>query len=86
MITNRTVSMIGTVVTIPQDNWYKKSFNLVVPLSIQGKPCEIIEESKSPNTYRGSMNMQISVEGKSYSVPRWAVCNRQKVVKTNIVA
>jgi hypothetical protein len=57
---------------IPQDTEWNKSFNVLVPLDIQGKEGELIEEEKHPTMTRGSIGAQISVEGKHYSIPGWA--------------
>jgi hypothetical protein len=66
--------MNGTVITIPQDDdWYKKSFNTLVPLNIQGCTCEIVRLGEPPTMKKGSTGTIIMVNGIVYTVPIWAV-------------
>jgi hypothetical protein len=61
------------IAIIPQEDEYKASFNVLVPLSIQGKPCKVLTPAQSPTAYRGSINPTVEVEGKRYQVPTWAI-------------
>lgn len=64
---------IYKVKNIPQDTEQHQSFNVLVPLHIQGKECTVIEFGKPPTMTRGSTSNIILVEGKQYAVPLWAI-------------
>jgi hypothetical protein len=60
---------------IPQDTEYHRSFNVFVPLAIQGKPCCVV--SIGGIAKDGSIiSHKVSVEGKNYFIPAWALGER----------
>lgn len=77
------MELFGKVVVIPQDSEYRKSFNVLVPLAIQGKECKIIEKPKSPNTQRASVGWEVEIEGRGYTLPSWAVELTKRVYPYN---
>jgi len=58
---------------IPQDTEWNRSFNVLVPLEIQGKKGVLIQRGTNPTIWKGSMGHQISIDGKGYCVPSWAI-------------
>jgi len=60
------------VKNIPQDTDFHKSFNVLVPLDIQGKECQLISKGGIAQNGR-SMSHQIKVNNNFYSVPTWAI-------------
>ena len=61
------------VVHINQEDHYQASFNVLVPLDIQGKECTVLSEGQPATLNRGTTSTYILVDGKRYGVPRWAV-------------
>lgn len=61
-----------SIVNIPQDNEYHRSFNVLVPLEIQGKPCRVVSIGGISRSGR-TIAHQVCVEGKGYSIPSWAL-------------
>lgn len=57
---------------IPQDTDFHRSFNVLVPLHIQGQPCQLIERGGIGKSGR-TINHQIWIDGKAYGVPTWAL-------------
>jgi len=57
---------------IPQDTEQHRSFNVLVPLNIQGKFCRIVKEGGRTDR-GGTIGHQICVEGRGYNVPTWAI-------------
>lgn len=68
-----------TVKHIPQDTEWNRSFNVLVPLDIQGKTGELLKEAQPPNMQHGSIGAQVKIEGKHYCLPVWSF------IKTAIV-
>ena len=63
----------------PQDTEWHQSFNVLVPLCIQGKECAVIEFGNPSTRTSGSTSTIIRVEGKQYAVPSWAIEFETKV-------
>jgi hypothetical protein len=61
------------VCELNQSDWWQKSFNVLVPLEIQGKNGILVALGQSPNQRHGSICPRILVRGKEYSVPVWAI-------------
>jgi hypothetical protein len=61
------------VKNIPQDDWYKRSFNVLVSLTIQGCLCELITRATRHKSTGASFGHTIKVQGQFYSVPVWAI-------------
>jgi len=72
--------MTVTVKHIPQETEWQRSFNVLVPLTIQGREATLISLATPPSRYRGSMGHQISIDGQGYSVPSWAVAFGEKTI------
>jgi hypothetical protein len=71
------------IITIPQDNWYEKSFNVLVPLSIQGQPCRVLKAAERATFKQGTQSAVVLVNGKVYGVPGWAIVEPPKPVVLN---
>jgi len=65
------------VINIPQKTDWDRSFNVLVPLEIQGKECEVLKFGSPPEKYRGSTSTIIRIDGKIFGVPAWAVKKKQ---------
>ncbi len=71
--------------TIPQDTEYHKSFNVLVPIEIQGKEGILLAPSQRSNERRGSISARIRVDEKNYFVPSWAVTIKKTEANTEAI-
>ena len=72
--------MTVTVKHIPQDTDWNRSFNVLVPLAIQGRAAKLISKATPPTQRSGSMGHQIEIDGKGYYVPSWAIAFGEKTI------
>lgn len=61
------------VKNIPQEKEFWRSFNVLVPLEIQGKQCELVSRGGTCKRTGRSISHGIRVGGNYYSVPVWSV-------------
>jgi len=73
--------IVVIVKPIPQDTEWNRSFNVLVPLNIQGKTGELMREAQSPNMQHGSIGAEIKIEDQVHSLPVWAF-ERVKIIRT----
>jgi hypothetical protein len=59
--------------SIPQDSDWNKSFNVLVPLEIQGKGGILIKSAESPTCRKGSQSAIVWIDNKNYFIPSWAI-------------
>lgn len=58
---------------VPQDTEWTRSFNVLVPLDIQGKEGVLVQRGTNPTIYRGSVGHTVLIDNKPYCLPCWSV-------------